>query len=593
MAALFSAISLHAQSKWIRMQTPDFEVFSQASEADTRKTLQYFERVRSFFLLFTGHAPLNPLPVQIVIFKSAKEYEPYKAREFAIAYYAGGTDRDYIVMGKTGEQTAQAATHEYVHLVARHAGLNWPPWLNEGMAELYGTLHSLGGDDLEFGSAIPGRVLALRQEKWVPLATILTADQESPYYNESSKAGNLYNEGWALVQFLATSKEYRPGFADVTEAVHAGKPSIEVLETVYKRPLAKIEEDLKFYLSSGSFMRLVTKLKLDPVREKAVAEPANMFDVRLALANLPGPSGKAEQKVRLEELSREDPKRPEPWAGLAYLAWRDQDQKQAVELFAKAYELGDHNPKLLWAFGRLAERDRPEDALRALEELVKLEPGNVDARIEVAAVQMNARQPAQALATLKPITNVTPQQAQRLFDIIASAQIQTGDRAGARATATRLASEAKDQRFKDRAAEMLRYLDQADSRQNVVPAPQRAQTAPELQGAAPEQRPGLVARAPTPASPPPQPTVPAAERPSVQGRIVAMNCNETPTLIVETDQGNRTFALEPNKTVVLGAETGALNLRCGRLPTPMPVRIFYDPAPAGVAVAGVVREMHF
>lgn len=589
LAALCCALALHAEPKWIHMQTADFQMYSAADEGETRSALNYFERVRNFFLQMTGRTPANPLPVYIVMFNSTKEYEPYKPKEFALAYYTGNTDRDYIVLGKTGEQTAQAATHEYVHLVARHAGLRLPPWLNEGMAELYATLHPLG-DSIEFGAPILGRVQALSREKWVPLATILTADHESAYYNETNKAGNLYNEGWALVQFLATSEEYRPGFDRVFQAIAGGAPSIETLEAVYGRPLAKIEADLKFHISSGSYRKLVTKMKLDSSKDKIAAAPANMFDVRLALANL---TVKDDPRTRLEELSREDPKRPEPFAGLGYLALRDRDTKQALEHFSKAYELGDHSPKLLWDYGRLAERERPQDSLRALSELVKLEPDNLDARIELGGVHMNARQAVEALETIKPVTKVTAQQAQRMFYIMAAAQLQLGDRAEARATATRLQSIALSQEYKDRAADMLRYLDQTDrlaqSGQRLAPPqlsdPQAVQSSGEAGRPVTLRRREDLGR-PEPAQAPTQT--------AVQGRIVTMECGEAPRMVVETEQGRKTFvAREPNRIVVTGQQPTTEGIRCGPQQTPIPVRILYDPMPAGAAGDGVVREMHF
>ena len=38
-----------ADPKWIRMPSADFEIYSSAGEGDTRRVLQYFERVHSFF----------------------------------------------------------------------------------------------------------------------------------------------------------------------------------------------------------------------------------------------------------------------------------------------------------------------------------------------------------------------------------------------------------------------------------------------------------------------------------------------------------------------------------------------------------------
>src|SRR6266516_4902839 len=92
--ALLGAASLHAESKWIHMQNDDFKIYSEANERDTRSTLNYFERVRTFFLQMSGRTVSNPLPVYIIMFDSAKSYEPYKTKEFALAYYAPGADRD-------------------------------------------------------------------------------------------------------------------------------------------------------------------------------------------------------------------------------------------------------------------------------------------------------------------------------------------------------------------------------------------------------------------------------------------------------------------------------------------------------------------
>ena len=48
--ALFCAADAYSESKWIRMQSPNFEAYSSAGERETRDALRYFERVRDFFL---------------------------------------------------------------------------------------------------------------------------------------------------------------------------------------------------------------------------------------------------------------------------------------------------------------------------------------------------------------------------------------------------------------------------------------------------------------------------------------------------------------------------------------------------------------
>src|SRR5262249_14191709 len=145
----------------------NFEMYTTAGERSARDTVRFFEQIHSFFAQTMPAALEKPLPVRIVAFNSAKEYEPYNINEFAIAYYHGTADCDYIVMSHTGAETFPIAVHEYVHLVVRHANMRLPPWLNEGIAELYSTLRPMG-DKILVGSLVAGRHRALLSDKWIP-----------------------------------------------------------------------------------------------------------------------------------------------------------------------------------------------------------------------------------------------------------------------------------------------------------------------------------------------------------------------------------------------------------------------------------------
>src|SRR3977135_584566 len=221
LALLLCAAARAGQPTWILMQNEYFRVYSSANERDTREVLNQFELIRGFFNQITGAKPEKVEPVPVMVFGTEKEYQPFRFNDFATAYYAKHSDRDFIVVGKLGDQSRQTASHEYTHLEFAHAGYTLPPWLNEGIADLFSTLRSQGEFTL-YGDILPGRLQELGRQKWVPLQTILAADQTSPYYNESSKAGSLYDESWALVHMLATSEEYRDKFWGLVNAVNSG-----------------------------------------------------------------------------------------------------------------------------------------------------------------------------------------------------------------------------------------------------------------------------------------------------------------------------------------------------------------------------------
>ncbi len=571
---LLCAASLSAQPKWIHLQNENFSMYSSANERASRDALNYFERVRGFFIQMTGAPVAKSVPVYVVMFGTEKEYLPYRFNEFAIAYYTGQSDRDFIVMGKTGEQTAQAATHEYTHLVMKHSGYTLPPWLNEGLAELFSTMHPLGSDTL-FGDIIPGRLQALYSEAWIPLAGIVSADRSSPYYNEAKRAGTFYNESWALVHMLETSDEYRPKFWDAVASIQNGTASVEALEKVYGQPLSKIEADLKFYIRGNSFKHLLTKIKLEGL-DKITAQPADMFDVRTLQADLlmGFPGKQAEARTRFEELTREDAQRPEPWSSLGYLSWRDNKQEDAVAHFAKAYALGDRSPKFIWDYGRLAQRQHPEDAVKALADLLTEEPKNTDARLELAASQMSLRQYPAALTTIRGVSSVkTAEQRDRALYIRAFAASQTGDRDDARARAEELKQATTAAEYTQRADDLLRFLNQPE-RRVAIPDPPSAPA-----GAASQEH---ITRADL-----------EIILQDIRGTLVEMDCRTPARFILDTEQGRKSFVvLQPDRLVVTGREGGA-EFQCGPQKQASALRLQFTIAPEGSNADGVARAVHF
>jgi hypothetical protein len=588
--ALLYASSLSAQPKWITMQNENFRVYSSAGARDTLTALENFERVRSFFLQFTGAAPAKPVPISIVIFGSDKEYQPYRLNEFAIAYYAGQSDRDFVVVGKLGDESSRIATHEYTHLEMKHAGYTLPPWLNEGVAELFSTLKPLGGST-EFGNIIPGRLQALNLEPWVPLETILTADQKSPYYNESKRAGNLYNESWALVHMLATSSEYRFKFWDMVKLVQDGMPSVQALEKTYGMPFAQLEKALRFYVSSDGFHKLVVKIKLEGM-DKIPSQPADMFQVRTVQAELlmSLPNKQAEAKTRFEELTHEDAKQPAPWSSLGYLAWRDGKPDVAVENFAKSYTLGNRSRKLLQDYARLGAREHPDDAIAAFKTLIETEPQNTDHSLDLAGLLMNQRKYAEALEVARALKSVkSADQRDRILYIRAFAAMQTGDRAEARDRATELKRLTASADYGSRADQILRFLDQPQRPQQIAAAPPvERPAATGIVAEAEVERPALRRREPEPATRADMEII----LQDIQGTLVEMDCSAR-TFILSTESGVKRFLiLQPERLIVTG-RTGGAELQCGLQKPVQKIRLQYTIAPEGSTADGVVRAVHF
>ncbi|MEJ7606460.1 MAG: hypothetical protein WKF37_09360 [Bryobacteraceae bacterium] len=102
MLLLLSAGVAAGANGWVRVSSANFELYSNASDKEAQRTLEYFEQVRDFFMRSRPGEDRNALPVTIVAFRNQKDYKPYAVRESA-QRLRGDESRDYIVLEAWGE----------------------------------------------------------------------------------------------------------------------------------------------------------------------------------------------------------------------------------------------------------------------------------------------------------------------------------------------------------------------------------------------------------------------------------------------------------------------------------------------------------
>src|SRR5260370_7433582 len=86
-------------------------------------------------------------------------------------------------MKSIAQEYYPVAIHEYTHLVVEHSGLPLPPWLNEGLAEVYSTLKP-DGKRVRFGDILIGRVRELQNGQRLDPQPLPAARPKSPVYNQ-------------------------------------------------------------------------------------------------------------------------------------------------------------------------------------------------------------------------------------------------------------------------------------------------------------------------------------------------------------------------------------------------------------------------
>lgn len=435
--------SAQPQLTWKLTRSPHFELYSQGADHTAASALTWLEQLRAFYLQKTGLDPASLLPVRVIRFHSAEQYQPYRLRPASDAHYIGTESRDYIVMAALDAGQFGTAAHEYAHSILRAAGLRFPPWFGEGLAEFFSTVH-IGGDGCTLGGDLPARTQFLQRHTWIPLPDLLALPADSPVRENRETAGMFYSESWALADMLVLSADYGPRFSALTTALSAGTPGADALPTVYGKSLEAIARDLRTWTAKPRQPATLPGIRVEqasiqPPQDLSLIEARSLMGEMLLAA---GDLTRAEPIYR--DLSRESPRDPSVFAALGTIALRQGNQDRAREQWKQAISLGIADATLCYQYAALGEMaGLPEDQLRpALERAVALKPDFDDARYHLALVEKNSGHYDSAITHLRAMRSIAPNRAYNYWMAMADALLQLDHRDEADAASKQAAKNA-------------------------------------------------------------------------------------------------------------------------------------------------------
>lgn len=460
---LLLACSTHAwPSDWRLARTEHFEVYSQSGDESARAALAWFEQLRGFFLQ-QDIIPLHRLPpVRVIVFGSNKEYEPYRLRSTSDAYYVGAEGRDYILMASSGPGEFAVAAHEYAHFVLHAAGLHLPPWLGEGLAEVFSTAR-VSERGCELGGDLPPRSQALRRRVWMPLPELIALTAEAPERQNRDGNAVFYAESWALADLLIFSPAYNSSFQQLITELNSGRPGLEALANVYGKSADSITSDLREWLNqTGRVIRRSPGISAGKLSVELSDVPRRVAQSVLAEALLGGGDLDRSEAI-YRDLAREPAPTADVWAALGAIALRRGDTEAARDQWKRAIEMGIPDPALCYRYAVLASNlGLPADEIRpALERAVAARPDFDDARFMLALLEKNAGRFDAAVTNLRAMRSVAPSRAYGYWSALAYSLNELGQRDEAE-YAARQASEHAATPDERAGADTLAYIARTD-----------------------------------------------------------------------------------------------------------------------------------
>lgn len=585
---------LAAKDDWVKVSTPNFVLYTSGGEGSAKRTVLYFERIRTFFLQSMNLSSNSDQPVRIIGFRNDKEFEPFRPTEFASAYYTQNSGRDTIVLGRIGAERYETAVHEYMHLLVRNTGADFPPWLNEGLAEMYSTLQPIG-KQVQVGQLPMGRMQALETLKWIPLERLLEVRRGDPEYGLKEHAGAFYAESWALVHLLNLHPDYYPRMPEFLTEVLAGRDGAKAFRKVYNQKPDEVEKTLRAYIRQTSFLVLNHDIQLERSSEEPIVEPASDLDTRLILAGLlAGQQGKADEAAeRLEALAAEYPQSPEVAEAQGYVAWRGREAAEATAHFERAAELGGANPKMYRDLAGLSRGSRDLDfQIRMLKKSLELDPGHMESRRILGHLYIHDQQWANGVIELNKVTKVkTNEEAFVLHQARAFAYFHLNDVEQAEKLA-KLARKHSDNLQQTAQLELLlnAIARMKDDTSGTVAAASLLDPRPPPSTSEDFEKP-ILERRDFPEGGREVPVDLIPEQPRYAGMLVQFDClGEQAKLHVDGDGGRRVFALIDPMNVLIkrnGEAAPDVSFTCGPQ-AGRPIEVTYAEPEAGIEEASVI-----
>jgi tetratricopeptide (TPR) repeat protein len=420
---------------WRSVRTNNLFVIGNADAEKLRQVAVWLEFFHSAFARLVSRNVIDSsVPTTVVVFRDEASFIPFKplyqGRPANISgFFQPGEDVNYIAISLDPRERDPYSTafHEYIHLHLKDNVPGVPVWLNEGLAEFYGSLQFSGGEAL-LGAPLGHYLRLLRNQEMLPLTTLLSINTSSPHYNEQDKSGMFYGESWALVHYLMLGGG--PGrpeqFKRFLQQVARGDDAAKAIESSFGMSLAAVERELESYVRREDLPSLRLASGDDPqayasytaMQRQSLSEgEANYYlgDLLLHIGRESDAERYFKQAIAL------DPNFVPPYAALGQIAVHQQQYADAKKYLQKAVTTPqNYLIHYLYAFvlsregmtpsGHITEYSRENAAVmrEQLQRAIKLKPDFASAYYILAIVDLTTEQLDEALAMAQKARQLAP-----------------------------------------------------------------------------------------------------------------------------------------------------------------------------------------
>lgn len=345
---------------WLEVKTANFRLWSDAGERRTRAIAAQLEQLRSGMLrLNPDLTAASPCPTYVYVFKDRFAFLPYRfhfqgKRVEVAGYILGRPWGIYVAIdGDPRTDALHSVRHEYVHYLLHNNFAHLPLWLDEGLAEFYGTFHLVDGE-ARVGEPVFEHIRWLRENQLIPLRQLFAIDHRSKDYHEGIRQGVFYAESWALTHYLLLGNPARrPQLTQMFRLMQDGATQEDAFSRAFAGNYDALEQELLLYIRKQVFS--YAHLPLEVAAEaRAAVQPLAWPDALYRLGDLllnVGPEERAAAAEHFQAALAANPRHGLALAGLGQIEEQAGRRPEALADYEKAVQLAPDEPYVHYLLG--------------------------------------------------------------------------------------------------------------------------------------------------------------------------------------------------------------------------------------------------
>jgi hypothetical protein len=313
-ACLVTTAGLAAEPRVGRMvayELEDYTIYSTRSSSQARRFATELGKFRLTLEKLLGkRATKAHIPTHLVIL-SRGEWERYlQPRQHVAGWFQPGMFSNVIVMNGDAEGTevSHLVFHEYTHyyLASQFAG-EYPPWFNEGLAEVMGYARFDKGMCILL---IPEHLQrTARGGDWIPFERMIKVDHGSPEYQSHKLADSFYAQSWLTVHYaLLENRDFGRQVFDYLTKLNTLVPPDEAARAAFG-DLGAIDKQLRAYSRNSDMHSGGITLGDFPEVTLPAGKPMSETDALALIADLMLETRQPAQRARplIDSLARREP----------------------------------------------------------------------------------------------------------------------------------------------------------------------------------------------------------------------------------------------------------------------------------------------